>query len=376
MCSSPKPRWRWIEFSLRGPRRAARCSGARTRSTWRSSTRGPPRRARSSSRSRASSRRSATFASSATARCVTLLTPPSPIRRERGLEDLLPARVVGACCWPERCMTCGGACVLYICTPSVAERYDVIVVAAISPASRPHGSARCGAGARCCSRPATGWRPHVECRLERLPGRVRRRWVHWHQPHTFSELTRARLSVSVSDDAGRAHWHVGAERRTGTIEQRDAIARRGWDRFVEGVREALPQPHAPLTALPELARFDRMSMAERLAELDLDGEDARRAGRRARVGRPRAALRRRRRRDSALARAVWLRPRAHPVHRRPGDDRRAARGRWSPPSPTPPCSTGGYRRRSRRSSRGRGARRCTRAPGRHSSRVPPSSPSL
>ena len=98
-------------------------------------------------------------------------------------------------------------------------------------------------------------------------------WVHWHQPHTFSELTRAGLSVTVSDDAGRAHWHVGAERRTGTIEERDAIARRGWDRFVEGVREALPQPHAPLTALPELARFDRLTMAERLAELELEEEE-------------------------------------------------------------------------------------------------------
>ena len=97
--------------------------------------------------------------------------------------------------------------------------------------------------------------------------------MHWHQPHTFSELTRAGLSVAVSDDAGRAHWHVGDERRTGTIEERDAIARRGWDRFVEGVREALPQPHAPLTALGELARFDRLTIAERIEELDLDEEE-------------------------------------------------------------------------------------------------------
>jgi pseudooxynicotine oxidase len=98
-------------------------------------------------------------------------------------------------------------------------------------------------------------------------------WVHWHQPHTFSELTRAGLSVAVSDDAGRAHWHVGAERRTGTIAERDAIARRGWDRFVEGVREALPQPHAPLAALGELARFDRLTIAERLDELELGEEE-------------------------------------------------------------------------------------------------------
>ena len=98
-------------------------------------------------------------------------------------------------------------------------------------------------------------------------------WVHWHQPHTFSELTRAGLPVSVSDGADRAHWHVGDARRSGSVAERDAIARRGWDRFVDGVREALPHPHAPLTALPALARFDRLTIAERMAELELDDEE-------------------------------------------------------------------------------------------------------
>ncbi|MGI8716099.1 MAG: flavin monoamine oxidase family protein [Solirubrobacteraceae bacterium] len=94
-------------------------------------------------------------------------------------------------------------------------------------------------------------------------------WVHWHQPHTFSELTRAGLSVSVGDDAEAAGWHVGGERREGRLAQRDTIARRGWDRFVDGVVVALPQPHAPLSARPYLARFDRLSIADRLAQLSL-----------------------------------------------------------------------------------------------------------
>ena len=38
-------------------------------------------------------------------------------------------------------------------------------------------------------------------------------WVHWHQPHTWSEITRAGLSVELSEDAQRAHWWVGPERR-------------------------------------------------------------------------------------------------------------------------------------------------------------------
>jgi monoamine oxidase len=98
-------------------------------------------------------------------------------------------------------------------------------------------------------------------------------WVHWHQPHTFSELTRAGLRVAVSDEATLAAWYVGEERRAGTIEKRDVIARRGWDRFVDGVTAALPQPHAPLSALDALGRFDRLSIADRIDELSLDDEE-------------------------------------------------------------------------------------------------------
>jgi monoamine oxidase len=98
-------------------------------------------------------------------------------------------------------------------------------------------------------------------------------WVHWHQPHTFSEITRAGLSVEVSGDAQAAAWYVGDERRTATIEERDAIARRGWDRFVDGVRTALPLPHDPTHAIDELARFDRQTIAERMDEIALTGEE-------------------------------------------------------------------------------------------------------
>jgi monoamine oxidase len=98
-------------------------------------------------------------------------------------------------------------------------------------------------------------------------------WVHWHQPHTWSEITRAGLRVTVSADAEVASWYVGEDRRSGSIEQRDAIARRGWDQFVDGVREALPAPHDPLRAISRLAAFDRQSIAERLHELALSDEE-------------------------------------------------------------------------------------------------------
>jgi len=56
--------------------------------------------------------------------------------------------------------------------------------------------------------------------------------VHWHQPHTFSEITRAGLTVELSGEPDQTAWYVGDERRSGSIAERDAIANHGWLRFV------------------------------------------------------------------------------------------------------------------------------------------------
>jgi pseudooxynicotine oxidase len=98
-------------------------------------------------------------------------------------------------------------------------------------------------------------------------------WVHWHQPHTWSEIMRAGLAVQLSAEADVAAWYVGGERRTGTSAERDTIAQRGWDRFVAGVEEALPQPYAPLAAVERLARFDRLTIQQRMDEIELDAEE-------------------------------------------------------------------------------------------------------
>ena len=74
-------------------------------------------------------------------------------------------------------------------------------------------------------------------------------WVHWHQPHTFSEITRAGLTVELSGDPDVTAWYVGDERRTGTIAERDAIANSGWLQFVDGVERSLPNPHDPTLAI-------------------------------------------------------------------------------------------------------------------------------
>jgi monoamine oxidase len=98
-------------------------------------------------------------------------------------------------------------------------------------------------------------------------------WVHWHQPHTWSEIVRAGLEVEIGQETELAAWYVGDERRTGTIAERDAIAERGWNAFVSGAEEVLPLPHDPLAHLDRLARLDRMSIVDRIDELELTGEE-------------------------------------------------------------------------------------------------------
>jgi pseudooxynicotine dehydrogenase len=98
-------------------------------------------------------------------------------------------------------------------------------------------------------------------------------WVHWHQPHTWTEIVRAGLEVEIGEETEVAAWYVGDERRTGTIAERDAIAERGWNAFVDGVERLLPLPHDPLATIDRLARLDGMSIADRMAELDLTAEE-------------------------------------------------------------------------------------------------------
>jgi hypothetical protein len=79
--------------------------------------------------------------------------------------------------------------------------------------------------------------------------------------------------VTLGDDAEVAAWYIDGRRHEATISERDAIARRGWDAFVDGVQTALPLPHDPLFALEQLRRFDRLTIAERLAQLELSDEE-------------------------------------------------------------------------------------------------------
>ncbi len=98
-------------------------------------------------------------------------------------------------------------------------------------------------------------------------------WVHWHQPHAWSEMTRGGVGAVLSDPEADTSWWVNGERRSGTAADRDRIAERGWNRFVDGAEEALPNPYTPLAGGAAMERFDRLTIGERIDELGLDAEE-------------------------------------------------------------------------------------------------------
>ena len=99
-------------------------------------------------------------------------------------------------------------------------------------------------------------------------------WVHWHQPHTWSEISRAGLKVELSDDAAGGRVVRGQERRTGAIAD---PGRAGAPRLGPVRRRrrggAARCPTTRSTRSIALARFDRLSIAGRLAELALSEEE-------------------------------------------------------------------------------------------------------
>lgn len=97
-------------------------------------------------------------------------------------------------------------------------------------------------------------------------------WVHWFQPHVWSEVTAHGLTPEVGPRHEACFWHVDGVTRSGGYAACEAATERGWNAFVAGSEEMLPLPHDPLHDPEAIARLDGLTMQERIDELGLDPE--------------------------------------------------------------------------------------------------------
>lgn len=99
-------------------------------------------------------------------------------------------------------------------------------------------------------------------------------WVHWMQPHVWSEITRYDQGIYPSPFADQAYWVTGGEVRSGTEEDIDGLMTRAMSTIFEGSREFFPNPHDPLHVLsddfagPDEVR-ERFLAADRTSVLDI-----------------------------------------------------------------------------------------------------------
>lgn len=97
-------------------------------------------------------------------------------------------------------------------------------------------------------------------------------WVHWIQPHVWAEVTRYGLELIASPDLDTAYWRVGDEVATGTADAMLALLDAPMSKVLAESRDVFPQPFAYFPLSDRVKALDEVTVAEKIAELDLDAE--------------------------------------------------------------------------------------------------------
>ena len=96
-------------------------------------------------------------------------------------------------------------------------------------------------------------------------------WVHWMQGHVWSEITRYQLAIAETPWPGLAHWLVGEQRHSGTADELLARMNEGMRRSIADSMDVFQRPYEPRYS-DKWQQLERLSVADRLASLDLDEE--------------------------------------------------------------------------------------------------------
>ncbi|HWH26259.1 MAG TPA: NAD(P)/FAD-dependent oxidoreductase [Pseudolysinimonas sp.] len=97
-------------------------------------------------------------------------------------------------------------------------------------------------------------------------------YVHWLQPHTWSEIMAHGLEVETMPEIPTAYWIADGEVRRESIDVFAGNLAPGLTGLAEGAREAFPFPYQPFPLTEAAKRADATSVGERIAELGLDAD--------------------------------------------------------------------------------------------------------
>ncbi|MFL0362732.1 flavin monoamine oxidase family protein [Pseudobacillus sp. 179-B 2D1 NHS] len=97
-------------------------------------------------------------------------------------------------------------------------------------------------------------------------------YVHWYQPHVWTELTRYGLEVYQAPSAQKAYWITGEKVHSGTPQELNSIVKESFERLMSQANKHLPLPHSPLQS-SSLRELDGKSVMEYLESFTLAQEE-------------------------------------------------------------------------------------------------------
>ncbi|MGY4691471.1 flavin monoamine oxidase family protein [Salibacterium sp. K-3] len=97
-------------------------------------------------------------------------------------------------------------------------------------------------------------------------------WVHWVQPHIWSELTRYNIGITPSPEPEKAYWITGNRVVTGDPEKMAVTAKTALEELFSSSRELFPRPYAPHYS-SKIEEIDKQSVLDKLNNLDITKEE-------------------------------------------------------------------------------------------------------
>lgn len=96
-------------------------------------------------------------------------------------------------------------------------------------------------------------------------------WIHWLQPHVWTEITRYGLPLYEREPVTRVWWLTDGVVESGSYDEFHSVYVDAWTTLYAGAMLAFPRPHEPLAALDRLRAIDNTSVGERIEQLGLKG---------------------------------------------------------------------------------------------------------
>ncbi|TGV15161.1 FAD-dependent oxidoreductase [Mesorhizobium sp. M8A.F.Ca.ET.173.01.1.1] len=97
-------------------------------------------------------------------------------------------------------------------------------------------------------------------------------WLHWLQPHVWSEVTRYGLELYERKPIQRVRYASGGAIRECSVDEFHDLYSGAWQTLYAGATDVFPRPHDPLYARAKLAGIDKLSIRDKLTADGVEGE--------------------------------------------------------------------------------------------------------